>query len=168
MIIRHQTRHWNSRFLILYPNTTRPLISRLATTLLPTVDIGRHDSTMSSTEHVQWKPGEILSSGVQYTGQSGRQYLLKQVLQERGNPPQRVSLATYVCQSCSPLVVLMANNHYPALIQRISYLRIYVDPSLAISEIYIAGSIISNIFDFQKMRSWNRRYLFIDTWPITC
>lgn len=75
----------------------KPSSAIFSATVPATVRLRRHASTRAPPAHqAQHETQKTMSTTTEPVGQSGRRYLIERVLQERGTPPRRVYLATYV------------------------------------------------------------------------
>ena len=79
---------------------TSGLLKPSSAALPATVRLRRHTSTVAplplASDHAQHETKMMVSTAAEPLGQSGRRYLIERVLQEKGNPPRRVYLATSV------------------------------------------------------------------------
>lgn len=114
-----------SHFLRSCVGTTRASVfslSKSSSIAFPAlVDFPRYTSTMPPGDSARQEAAEISSPLAEVVGQSGRHYLIKQVLQERSNPRQRVSLAMYGYLKFPAIIVQLANYHRIVSGRRNSY-----------------------------------------------
>jgi hypothetical protein len=141
------------QFLRLCVGTTRASVfslSKSSSITFPTlVNFPRYKSTMPPEDFVRQVVGETSSPSEEVVGQSGRRYVIKQVLQEHDNFPYRVSLARYGYINLPIIIVQLANSHRTVLGRRNSYLKMSHRLTSIMFKACTAASVEVHIFDSQ-------------------